>query len=425
MKRGLTSLVRSISPFTKSSANKAKPTAGINDYDYSTYSWDLSDVDLRVSLKHFYRKFNPEKSFIVNEILGKYVGEEIQLLQQLCQRYKLTQNDMQEFLDLSNHHDGSSIGGGSIGVKSSNGKKVSRSSSFSTLSSRQRSEDGSQVGSPQSSIDKRGKKKHDKDDSSVASASSNYHQFDWDLSNVDVGKALTTVYKRYNPTKAPNLNAIKNKSDSEIVSLLRQLCKRHGLSEDEMQDVLDTSIYGDYDGGNHDHRKGVNNGSHHPSNNLINSMNAPTGGKSAEIFSRLKTKNEDIPKFDDDFDAVNDGNGDLDEQPDRYQNNTTGRNFNDDNNNQYLRQQQYPVQSMTIMTPSSTMGRRGSAPPYKPPAVPQPTQPAEISAQYEKRFQASFQEGILIHSIFIENIHNFGFYMSSRGAATGPFSRSS
>ncbi len=424
MKRGLTSLVRSISPFTKSSANKAKPTTTNNDYDYSSYSWDLSDVDLRVSLKHFYRKFNPEKSFIVNEILGKYVGEETQLLQQLCQRYKLTQNDMQEYLDLSNQHDGSSIGGNSIGVKSSNGKKVSRSSSFSTLSSRQRSEDGSQVGSPQSSIDKRGKKKNDKDDASVTSASSNYHRFDWDLSNVDVGKALTIIYKRYNPTKAPNLNAIKNKSDSEIVSLLRQLCKRHGLSEDEMQDVLDSSIYGDFDSGNHDNRKGANNGSNYQSNNLKkNSMNAPAGGKSAEIFSRLKTKNDDIPKFDDDFDGVNDGNGDLDEQPDRYHSNATGRQFNDDNN-QYLRQEQYPVQSMTVMTPS-TMGRRGSAPPYKPPAVPQPTQPVEISAQYDKRFQASSQEGILIHAIFIENIHNFEFYMSYRGAATGPFSRSS
>jgi hypothetical protein len=403
MKGSLRSLVRSISPFSKSSSSTSKPTKTTNnqttnntnnDYDYASYSWDLSEVDLKVSLKHFYRKFNPEKAFIVSEILSKYVGEETQLLQQLCQRYKLTQNDMQEYLDMSNQHDGSSLGGSISKGGNGNSKKVTRSSSFSTLSSRQRSDDGSQADSPQQpSIDRKLKKGRDRDDGSVTSASSNYHRFDWDISNVDVGKALTTIYKRYNPTKAPNLNAIKNKSDSEIVSLLRQLCKRHGLSEEEMQDVLDHSTYDAMDEPDSIvNNKSVNNkpnselrgvgnrGSYLQVNNARSSMNAPAGGKSAEIFSKLTSKNDDLPQFNDDFDDDQQGFQSRDFQDQYHVNGSDGYNHEDyqEHDNPYHPHQQpnhqYPQGMTAKQMLSGSLGRRGSAPPYRPPAAPQQMQ---------------------------------------------------
>lgn len=422
MKGGLRSLVRSISPFTKSSSSTSKTsksthnnqnTSNNNDYDYASYSWDLSEVDLKVSLRHFYRKFNPEKAFIVNEILGKYVGEETQLLQQLCQRYKLTQNDMQEYLDMSNQHDSSSLGGGSVNGSKGLGAKKVRSSSFSTLSSRQRSEDGgSQAGgSPQLSnhgTDKKLKKNsRDRDDGSVASASSNYHRFEWDLSNVDVGKALTTVYKRYNPTKAPNLNAIKNKSDSEIISLLRQLCKRHGLSEEEMQDILDQSSYDapDETSMNTNKRDATptnlratgGRGSYLQANNGSNpSINAPSGGKPAEIFSRFKNTNQDIPQFDDDFDDAEQSHQGFNSK------NQHSLYSSDINQNELYHQDdepslmnQYPMQS--IVAQPTSFGRRASAPPYQPPAAPQRNQqPAMSLNRNDQKFAGQdffYQEG--------------------------------
>ena len=100
MRFGFKKLVRAVSPLIRSiSSSRQRPPSVVDENDAYSYDWDLSNVDLKTALKLFYRQYNPEKSFIVGEIVQKYAGDEILLLQQLCERYNLSEAEMQEYLD--------------------------------------------------------------------------------------------------------------------------------------------------------------------------------------------------------------------------------------------------------------------------------------------------------------------------------------
>eukprot|EP01031_Cornospumella_fuschlensis_P040489 gene40489-49353_t len=220
MKKSLKSIVRAISPF----ARKKEVVEEDTTPDYSQFTWDLEGTDLKQALKAFYKKFNPEKAYIVNEILFKYVNEECLLLQQLCERYNLTQEDMQGYLDQA-----PLLGGPKL-----NSQTAARRPSMSSTGSH----------SNQNSTEENGKKAiakktlpATKDKKPVKSE----QQLVWDLTDVDIGVALKALYRDYNPTKTPNLQALQNKSDEEIVLALKQLCKRHGLNDQDMQEYLDRS----------------------------------------------------------------------------------------------------------------------------------------------------------------------------------------
>lgn len=206
MKKSFKSFVRAISPFTKKKSNESDDGS---EGGFSNYDWDLDNVDLKISLKAFYKKYNPEKTYIVNEILSKYENDEILLLRNLCERYNLSQDDMQYFLDLGFKE-------GSV-VSNANKRRPSLSS---VASSRQ---GGSE----------------DKRSQSSTRDVLRYSNYTWDINNVDISSALQMLYKRYNPTKAPNLAALKDKNEDEIIVLLRQLCKRHQLTQSDMQFFLD------------------------------------------------------------------------------------------------------------------------------------------------------------------------------------------
>lgn len=191
MRKSFKTLVRAISPFTRKGKEQEVPQ------EEEPLEWDLTHVDIKHALKLFYKKYNPEKAFIVNEILSKYVGDEGVLLGQLCERYHLTKDDMQHFLDQA--------------PQKGQGRKGS-----------------SMQGSPNDhrNIDSFDDIKRKKNDSP------------WDLTDVDVGQALKLIYKKYNPQKTPNLAALADKSENDIVVLLKQLSKRHDLDEDEVQSFL-------------------------------------------------------------------------------------------------------------------------------------------------------------------------------------------
>lgn len=208
MKKSLKSIVRAISPFTK----KKSDLSADGGVEHDQFTWDLSVVDVKQALKIFYKKYNPEKAFIVSEILIKYEGSEVLLLQQLCQRYNISQDEMQGYLDQCPLHSPSA----SVPRKS-----VARRPSINS-NSNSRSE--ARPAEP-----------------AAQEARRDQQQMHWDLEGVDVGAALRALYKKHNPQKMPNLAAIQNKSDDEITSVLRQLCKRHALTEADMQDFLDQS----------------------------------------------------------------------------------------------------------------------------------------------------------------------------------------
>jgi hypothetical protein len=307
MSFGLKKLVRAISPLIRTNSSQpSKPTFDDGDdnisTDYSKFDWDLSHVDVKAALKNFYRQYNPEKSFIVGEILQKYVNEEVLLLQQLCERYNLTQHDMQVFLDATPSKDSlfeekfkqkSAVRRPSATIFTNNGSSNrGRSGSFSQKS--ENDENGSKAGSSVAADRKSPKDKTNNnnssgnsrsltrkdsssskdfeaeivsptrrrsfrggdssDNNSVTTANETkednntkkggdlkFQMYYWDLTDVDIGNALKLLYKELNPTKSPNTSALDHKSPKEILNLLRQLCKRHCLTESEMSFYLKQS----------------------------------------------------------------------------------------------------------------------------------------------------------------------------------------
>lgn len=187
----LSTLVRAISPFSKTSKPKQA------EEKINVYEWNLSSVDLKYALKLFYKKYNPEKSFIVSDILQKYYGEEQLLLRQLQERYNLSVEDIQSYLDRA------VLGGG---VES---KQLGGSRRKSLI------------------VDEKPQVTGEKDN------------IDWDLSGVDIVGLLQHIYAIYNPSRTPNLDVLRQKSDSEILIILKQLCKRHNLLQSEMDDYVE------------------------------------------------------------------------------------------------------------------------------------------------------------------------------------------
>lgn len=88
-------MVRSVSPFV--SKEKKKKTAAAPILTGSkAYHWDLSDVDLVVALEYFYSIQNVQKVKLVRKILAQFEGDEILLLQQLCERHDVGEQEMWE-----------------------------------------------------------------------------------------------------------------------------------------------------------------------------------------------------------------------------------------------------------------------------------------------------------------------------------------
>lgn len=60
------------------------------------YYWDLDNVDMTILLEIVYAKHNTDLLDKIHVILSKFEDEEILLLQQLCQRYKITYDEMRD-----------------------------------------------------------------------------------------------------------------------------------------------------------------------------------------------------------------------------------------------------------------------------------------------------------------------------------------
>ena len=205
MKTSLKTLARAISPFTG-----AKSKQSDQQYDDNTnvdnYNWDLTTVDMVTMLSNFYNIYNQDRVRSVNEILHQYEGEEILMLKQLCERYNLNQTDMQKFLD-----------GATLGRKERFGNWL-----------RKKSEGSVQFSDNGSSIEENNEKTR-----------IDHGGFSWNLQGIDLAKALKLLYRSHNPQKTPNVASLENKSDSERILLLQQLCKRHNLTQSDMQQFLD------------------------------------------------------------------------------------------------------------------------------------------------------------------------------------------
>lgn len=214
MKTGLKSFVRAISPFTKAKSTEGQPPSKT---EVNEFFWDLSKVDMVAMLSSFYATYNPERVRSVHEILHQYEGEEVLMLQQLCERYNLSEPDIQAFLDnaLLGRKDKDKFGNWMLK------KKSEGSVSFTDLDSK----DAVSTASAQDTKDNRPR--------------SGYSGFVWDLSAIDLSKALKLLYRKHNPQKTPNVSSLDNKTENEKILLLQQLCKRHNLTQTDMQYFLD------------------------------------------------------------------------------------------------------------------------------------------------------------------------------------------
>lgn len=204
-------LVRAISPFTGSKGKPVEADDATAKSTTSEFNWDLSRADMEVLLSNFYTIYNPDRVKSVREILHQYEGEEVLMLQQLCERYNLTQADIQEFLDNA-----------ILGKKDKFGNWIRKKS------------EGSVTFSDAENSSVNGKK-----DSTTGSPKVDYSSFKWDLSAVDLAKALKLLYRKHNPQKTPNTLSLENKTEKDKMVLLQQLCKRHSLTKADMQQFLD------------------------------------------------------------------------------------------------------------------------------------------------------------------------------------------
>lgn len=203
-------LVRAISPFTGSKGKPVEADDATIKTNTTEFNWDLSRADMEVLLSNFYTIYNPDRVKSVREILHQYEGEEVLMLQQLCERYNLTQADIQEFLDNA-----------ILGKKDKFGNWIRKKS------------EGSVTFSDAENSSVNGKK------DSSASPKVDYASFRWDLNSVDLAKALKLLYRKHNPQKTPNILSLENKTEKDKIVLLQQLCKRHNLGKAEMQQFLD------------------------------------------------------------------------------------------------------------------------------------------------------------------------------------------
>jgi hypothetical protein len=201
MKTSFKTLVRAISPFAGPKGRQTQEP----ERSYADFHWDLTKVDMETMLTNFYRVYNPERVALVPQILGEFGGEEILMLQQLCERYKLDEADVQRFLDEA-----------PLGKKDRFGNWMRRNESTTSASE------------PAASVATEGRDRF-----------SDYTTFKWDLEGVDLAKALKLLYRAHNPEKKPNVATLQNKSTADRILLLQQLCKRHGLSQGDMREFLD------------------------------------------------------------------------------------------------------------------------------------------------------------------------------------------
>jgi len=204
--KGLRNIARAISPFT-SSKSKEKSA--------DDYSWDLTNIDIEVLMRDFYTTYNPSRIDTIRTILDEYKGEELRMLQQLCNRYKIREEKMQEYID-------NAIIVKPLPVITQPVRKPSVR--FDTT------QDQDSVSTRDNNVDKQYKNNYDL-----------YTDFTWDLTNVDMATALKLIYKELNPQKAPNVATLSTKTYDDFILILQQLCKRHSLSEMQMQEYLDRS----------------------------------------------------------------------------------------------------------------------------------------------------------------------------------------
>ena len=66
---------------------------------YYKYVFKLDDVDIRGVMRLFYMTYNKEKIGTIDDILDKYKGEETALLQQLCEKYSISYDEITKMID--------------------------------------------------------------------------------------------------------------------------------------------------------------------------------------------------------------------------------------------------------------------------------------------------------------------------------------
>ena len=151
---------------------------------------------MKQAVKLFYQKFNPAKISEIDEILDPYEGEEIVMLRILCNKYNVTQENMQQFLDRA----------------------------------RQRSVEDPFIF-------------HHKDSSNNSNGSldSDEIEVDWNLNDVHIPTVVNSFYRAYCPGKSPRQSEIEKVPVSESASFLLQLCYNFNVHPEQMYPLIEAA----------------------------------------------------------------------------------------------------------------------------------------------------------------------------------------
>ena len=114
MKR-ISKSLRSISPFRKQSVSEGPPDSKMkteelqspsdeennNTNNNNVHNYNLSGVLFKDFLVYFYSKYNPEKINMIDYIAKEYQGDELIMISNLSDKYKLNPTEMQQIIDMS------------------------------------------------------------------------------------------------------------------------------------------------------------------------------------------------------------------------------------------------------------------------------------------------------------------------------------
>lgn len=149
---------------------------------------------MKQAVKLFYQKYNPAKISEIDEILDPYEGDEIVMLRILCNKYGVSHEIMQQFLDKAT--------------------QVSNPFIF-----------------------------HHKDSSNNSNASldSDEIEVDWNLKDVHIPTVVNSFYKAYCPGKTPRQSEIEKVPASESASFLLQLCYNFNVHPEQMYPLIEAA----------------------------------------------------------------------------------------------------------------------------------------------------------------------------------------
>ena len=86
---------------SKESFSPPKPELLPVDLEEESLHWNLNGVDMESFITLFYKDYSPSNIGTIDDVLHRYEGEEQDLIDDLCGKYKVSRSEMEIYLNNS------------------------------------------------------------------------------------------------------------------------------------------------------------------------------------------------------------------------------------------------------------------------------------------------------------------------------------